>query len=217
MSLVNTYYSATEPADTAPGTIWLRVNGTKAQRGLSGEWIEKGSWTEENDGMLSVNGGTVLGPVGGNHGHAPLENPQFTGTITCDGEEVPDKPWVLDQIQKVKDSITAFVNDIVNNTEGFTVENNLAIEVGVVAHDGIIPLPKYADGTRAVHEEIWAMLVTMKHAAHSTSDRAAQIGHYCSVDPATRKVTARFLMEAGGGGANWAGVGDANYIIICKR
>lgn len=167
--------------------------------------------------MLSLEGGTVLGPVQGNHGHAPLEDPAFTGVITLDGEEVPIKPWVLDQIQQVKASIQAFVNDIVNNTEGFTVENNLTIETGVVAHDAVIPLPKYADGTRAVHEEVWAMMVSMHHAADSTSDRAAQVGQYCSVDPATRKVTARHLMEAGGGGANWAGVGDANYIIICKR
>lgn len=217
MPLVSTYYQANEPSDTAPGTIWLRADGTKAQRGLSAEWIEKGSWTQENDGMLSTEGGTVLGPVHGNHGHAPIDSPAFTGTITLNGEEVPDKPWVQDQIDAAVESLQAFVNNIVGGDEGFTVGNNLAIETGVVAHDGIIPLPKYADDTRAVHEEIWAMLVTMKHAAHSTSDRAAQIGHYCSVDPATRKVTARFTMEAGGGGANWAGTGDANYIIICKR
>lgn len=211
MPLVETYYQADEPPQTAPGTVWLRADGTKAQRGLSGQWIEKGSWTEENDGMMSVNGGTVLGPVLGNHGHAPLDSPAFLGTMTLNGEEVPDKPWVNDQIQAAVEAIQSFVNGVMTGGETISIGNDMAIGYGVVADGGTIPLPKYADGTRAILSEVWGVLPSLRYTYFHFSAGTNLLGVNIRAD-ANLLVTAKCEY----GVANWVSV-EANYIIICKR
>jgi len=218
MAEVKTYYQADEPSDVAPGAMWLRSDGTKAQRGLSSEWIEKGSWTEVNDGMLPVVGGSMLGPVSGNHGHAPIDDPAFTGVMTLNGEEIPDKPWVTAAIEALQETLQNFITQsLTGGDNSISVGNNLAIGIGEVADQGAITLPKFADDTRAVLGEVWGVLVSPKEYHHGIGSEATIMAHECYHDPMTLIVTCRTRILSGGGGAVSAAAGTANYLIICKR
>lgn len=223
MPLVNTYQQAGEPSDTTPGAVWLRADGTKAQRGLAGLWIEKGSWTQANDGMLSKNGGTVLGPVYGNHGHASIDSPAFTGVITLGGDEVPTKPWVLEQMTTLSDTLQSFITNAIGGAGGagagtqVSIGNNLAFASGTIGDGGTISLPKYADGTRAVIGEVCGLLVSPYTQTRGNGGEATAMAYECYVDPATLVVTVRTRITGGGGGANWGTSGTANFLIICKR
>jgi hypothetical protein len=219
MGVVQSYYQADEPTDQTPGTIWYRDDGTMAQRDLSLAWVEKGNWLLTDNGMLSKEGGDVSGPVTGSHGHAPIDNPAFTGNITLDGEDVPDKPWVQAQMDALEETIQRFIAEALAGTDTtISIGNNMAVGVGTVVHGGAITLPKYADDTRADISEVWgAPFVSPAALARGNGSEATGMAYECTVDPATLIVTCRTRITSGGGGANWAADGTANYLIICKR
>ena len=214
MAEVKTYYG-TEPSDSSPGTMWLRTDGTKAQRDLSGVWIEKGSWTLEDDGLLSKEGGAVTGPVTGNHGHAPTDSPAFTTIITLDGEEVPDKPWVTEQMTNMQTDLQNFITEALSGGEsGISVGNNMAFGYGTLAHGAAVPLPKYSDDTRATLGQIVIMGAALVDTHAITPSRAGDnmLGYKCKIDAATLVVTAQILMSY----QDWVAT-DAQYWIICVR
>jgi hypothetical protein len=218
MAAVQTYYQADEPNETTPGTVWLRSDGTKAQRDLSGNWIEKGSWVLEDDGLLSKNGGAVVGPITGNHGHAPTDSPAFTTNITLDGEDVPDKPWVTAQIEDMQTALQTYVTEALSvGDTGISIGANLAFGYGIIAHGGTIPLPKYSDDTQATIGQICLLLVGPSTLARASGGEATYWVYETSVDPTTLLVTARTRITSGGGGNNAGVNGTANYSIICKR
>ena len=218
MSEVKTYQQADEPTDTTPGTGWLRADGTKAQRDLSGAWVEKGSWTLENDGMLPKAGGAVTGAVTGNHGHAPMDSPAFTTNATLDGEDLSTKPWVQEQLTNLQTELQNYIIEALGGGESsLAIGQNIAFGYGTLAHGATVPLPTYSSGVKAVKSEIVLLLASMYSAQDSTSDRAIAIAAECWIDPDTLLVTARHRIVSGGGGSNWASDGSANYIIVCVK
>lgn len=159
MSEVKTYQQADEPTDATPGTVWLRANGTKAQRDLSGAWIEKGSWTLENDGMLPKAGGAVTGPVTGSHGHATLDSPAFTTNATLDGEDLATKAWVSEQIADLMTTIQDYISNAISGGESsITIGQNFVLAYGTVANGAAVPLPTYSSGVKAVKSEITLLI-----------------------------------------------------------
>jgi hypothetical protein len=214
MAAVQTYFQADEPTDSAPGTIWLRSDGTKAQRDLSSAWVEKGNWLLEDDGLLSQEGGSVQGPITGNHGHAPTDSPAFTTVITLDGEEVPDKPWVTEQLANMQTDLQNYITEALSGGDsGVSIGNNLAFGYGQGLTNGsVVPLPKYADDTRATIGEVVLLMVAAGNNSFSCNVNA-QHNIYVSVDPATLIVTCYGVRL--GTGNTWNGV--ASYFIVCQR
>lgn len=159
MSEVKTYQQADEPTDVTPGTVWLRATGTKAQRDLTGAWVEKGSWTETNDGLLPLTGGAVTGPVTGSHGHAPLDSPAFTTNATLDGEDLSTKTWVSEQIADLMTTIQDYISNAISGGESsITIGQNFVLAYGTVANGGTVPLPTYSSGVKAVKSEITLLI-----------------------------------------------------------
>lgn len=220
MAVASIYQQAVEPTDLTPGTLWLRDDGTSAVRKLDLTWNELGSWELPSWGNLPVAGGTMLGPILGNHGLAPLASPAFTGAPTINGIDAADKQWVTDQLTTLQSTVNDLISNAISGTSGnITIGSNLTVGYGTVQDGGTIPLPVFADNTRADKSQVWGVMVSMNNAAYGTGSEATSWANKCTVD-ANLLVTCGVAIVGGGGGANTgstAGTSTANYIVICKR
>lgn len=220
MPVVNTYQQAVEPTDLTPGTTWLRDDGTAAIRKLDLSWNEIGNWELPYFNNLQRSGGTVLGPILGNHGLAPLDSPPFTGTPTINGVDAADKQWVTDQLTTLQGTLNDLLSNAISGTSGnITIGSNLTVGYGTVFDGGTIPLPVFADNTRADKTQVWGVLVSMNKATYGTGSEATAWSNDCSVD-SNLLVKCGLSITGGGGGANMgsaAGASVANYIVVCKR
>ena len=192
MSEVKTYQQADEPTDATPGTGWLRADGSKAQRDMSGAWVEKGSWTLENDGMLPKAGGAVTGAVIGNHGHAPMDSPAFTTNATLDGDDLATKVWVAQQIADLMTTIQDYISNAISGGESsITIGQNFVLAYGTVANGGTVPLPTYSSGVKAVKSEITLLIPFLLDSNFRYRDQ-----HHCritvGIDPDTLIATVTY-------------------------
>jgi hypothetical protein len=220
MPVVSTYQQAIEPTDLTPGTTWLRDDGTAAVRKLDLTWNEIGNWELPNFGNVSIRGGTMLGPLLGAHGLAPLVDTPLTGVPTSNGIDLADQQWVKDQLTAMLTTINNLISNAIGGTNGnITIGSNLAVGYGTVADGGTIPLPVFSDNTRADKSQVWGVLVSMNNAAYSTGSEATSWANKCTVD-VNLVVTCGVSITSGGGGSNHGstdGASTANYIVICKR
>lgn len=214
MSEVKTYQQADEPTDITPGTTWLRADGTKAQRDLSGAWVEKGSWTLEDDGMLPASGGAVTGAVTGNHGHAPADSPAFTTNATLDGEDLSTKTWVSEQIADLMTTIQDYIANALGGGESsITLGQNIAFGYGTLTHGETVPLPTYSTGVKAVKAEIVLLLPSWNEMSiHDSASAHQHMTYYCSIDPDTLAVSS--YTDGDNEGTKYHPI---NYLIVCVK
>ena len=216
MSEVKTYQQADEPTDVTAGTTWLRADGTKAQRDFSGAWIEKGSWTLEDDGMLPAAGGAVTGAVTGNHGHATLDSPAFTTNATLDGEDLSTKTWVSEQISDLMTTIQDYIANALGGGESsLAIGQNIAFGYGSVANGTVVPLPTYSSGVKAVKGEIDLLLPSIAYSNFTSRD---QHRNYVtlSIDPTTLIATATYDNQHNETGDTTYDV-TIGYLIVCVK
>ncbi len=212
MAVASIYQQASEPTDLKPGTIWLGDDGVGKIRKLDGTWNTFGPWQEPNFGLLSLQGGTMLGPILGAHGLATLESPAFTGTPTINAVDAADKDFVTSQVEALKTSLTALISNQFGGTAGnITIGGNLAVGYGTVADGGTIPLPTYADNTRAAKAEVWGVMVSMATMPFHDGAEANDSSFNIAVD-VNLNVTCQCVESHWG-----TKTGTANYIILCKR
>lgn len=220
MPAVSAYQQAVEPTDLKPGTLWYKDDGKAYIRKLDLTWNYIGEWQLPNMHHLHLEGGTMLGVILGDHGLAPSNNPQFTGTATLNNLDLADKQWVTDQLAELQTTLSDLISNQIGGGSGtITIGNNLAIGYGEVADQGTVPLPKFADDKRATLAQVWAVMCSTKSCPHSSGSEATNWVDECFVNTSTLIVTCKIRIVSGGGGAN-AGSGTsgtANYIIICKR
>jgi len=216
MAEVKTYQGADEPTDMAPGTTWLKDDGNAVIRKPDGTWNLIGQWTVPNMGMVDIQGDTMLGPLLGAHGLAPLDSPDFTGTVQVAGEEVATKTWTTEQLSDLQTTLEDFIGGQFSGSETtISIGNNLAIGYGnganAIPHGGAIPLPKYGDGSRAQLSEVVGVVVSVSSMAMNDGAEANTYVWTVSVD-ANLTVTCKTV------GTHWGEHdGSANYLIICKR
>lgn len=221
MAVVNTYQQASEPTDLTPGTQWYRDDGKAYIRKLDLTWNYIGEWQRPNFNHLHVEGGTMLGPILGEHGLAPLNNPAFTGTATLNDVDLADKQWTSDQIEALQTSLENFITGTSNGTSGtLSIGNNLAIGYGQVKHGETIELPRYGGvaGQRAALSEVWAVLPSI-HDLEGWNSKGNDYSFQSQVSvDANLKVTCSWLStENSTVGYIEHYTGSINYIIICKR
>ena len=213
MSEVKTYQQSSEPSDELPGTIWLRDDGSKAQRVLDGSWVEKGNWTEENDSMVSVDGGAVLGPITGNHGHAPLDSPAFTTNATLDGNDLATKAWTTDQLEALSDTLQGFIAASLSGSEGtITIGNNIVIGYGTLTSGQTIDLPPYANQEKALLREVKGVLASVA-SIQWYNHQYDGFAYTLSAGVDANLVVSCMAVGAGHG----TYTGTVNYIVVCMR
>jgi len=215
MSEAKTYQQASEPSDLTPGTTWLHDNGKAYIRKLDLTWNYVGEWELPNFHHLHLEGGSMLGPIGGAHGLCHSHNPAFTGTATLNDVDLADKQWISTQLEDLRSVLENYISGKMGGTSGnVTVGNNMAIGFGTVQDGATIPLPTYADNTRASKSEVWGVLPSIKSMVGSNHPYVAfQYNMTCSVD-ANLVASSKW---SGGGYVHEAGQSQINYIIICKR
>jgi len=216
VSEVKTYQQADEPTDITPGTTWLRADGTKAQRDLSGAWVEKGSWTLEDDGMLPASGGAVTGAVTGNHGHAPADSPAFTTNATLDGEDLSTKTWVSEQIADLMTTIQDYIANALGGGESsIAIGQNIAFGYGSVDNGSVVPLPTYSSGVKAVKSEIVLLLPSIVYSNFRYRDQHRGV-ITVAIDPTTLIATATYDNGHTETGDTTYDV-TIGYIIVCVK
>lgn len=219
MAAVSTYQQAAEPTDMNPGTTWLKDDGSAYIRKLDLTWNYLGEWQLPHMHHLHIEGGTMLGPILGGHGLAPLNNPPFTGTATLNGLDLADKQWVTDQLSTLQTVLTNLISNQIGGTSGnITIGSNMAVGYGTVTDGGTIPLPTYADNKRAVKAEVWGVIVSQSSVTHGSGSEATNWINECFAD-VNLVVTCKSRITSGGGGNNTGSgtTGVANYIVVCKR
>lgn len=218
MAEVKTYFQATEPTDSTPGTRWINVDGSRKIRGIDGVYRDDGNINLETCGNLSRQGGNMEGAIGGNHGLAPLDSPAFTTSATLEDEEVATKTWaqsLVDDLEEtLRDVITAAVD---GSSPNLGIFDYLAVGYGSVAHGEAIPLPYYKlgavnGGTQAKLSELISVHVALKTImSHSSDSSDLHPSWAISVDPATLVVTCQVV------DADETHTGTVNYSIICGK
>ena len=223
MAEVKTYHGADEPTDMAPGTTWRKDDGKEFARKPDGTWVQTGRWTERNCGHVDIQGDTMLGPLLGQHGLAPLDSPPFTGMPTISGGEIATKTWTTDQLSDLQKALQDFISGQFSGSEGsITIGNNLAIGYGTRTNGQTIPLPVYGDKSNAFLTEVWAVMVSPADMGGSISGDIADIFTvHCSVD-SSLLLSCYIKHTRPGWGNDDIGIGDsghalANYFIVCKR
>ncbi len=212
MPVVKNYQQADEPSDLLPGTGWYKDDGKAYIRKLDGSWNYIGEWQLPNMHHLHLEGGTVLGPILGAHGLAPVDDPAFTGTATLNDIDLADKQWTTEQMADLQTTLSQMIAAQIGGTSGnITIGSNLAVGYGTIADGGTIPLPVYADNKRATKPEVWGVLVSMKTVTIHDGSEANDSVWDVSAD--VNLVVSAKVVESHWGTAS----GTANYIIICKR
>lgn len=212
MPQVNAYYQATEPSDLTPATRWYKDDGKLYIRKIDLTWNYAGEWQQPNLNHVHVEGATMLGPLLGNHGLAPLESPAFTGVATLNDIDLADKQWVSDQLTALQTTLNNTISNQIGGTTGnITIGSNMAVGYGTVADGGTIPLPVYSDNVRATKAQVWGVLVSMKSVTVHDGSEANDSVWEVSAD-------VNLVVTANVNESHWgAKAGVANYIIICKR
>src|ERR1035437_7011845 len=212
MAVVSTYQQDDEPSDLTPGTGWLRGDGKEYVRKLDLSWNYVGEWQLSHKNNLPIEGGTMMGPILGSHGLAPLDNPAFTGAATQNGVDLADKDYLTNQLAALQLTLTSLITNQVGGTMGnITIGGNLAVGYGTVSDGGTIPLPIYADNVRASLSEVWGVLASMKSLTGHDGSEANDWTFEVNVD-ASLNVTCTNVESHWG---TFTGV--ASYIVMCKR
>jgi len=223
MPEVKTFQQASEPNDLTPGTKWYHDNGKAYIRKSDLSWNYIGEWELPNFHHLHLEGGSMLGSIGGAHGLCHSHNPAFTGTATLNDVDLADKQWTSDQFKNLRTILENYISGKIGGSSGnLSIGNNLAIGFNApgtdIPHGGTIPLPVYSDGKRASKNEVCGVIVSFsKNLTPNHPHNAFNGMSTCSVD-ANLVVTAIWHISGGG----WDGdhgqyVGAANYLILCKR
>lgn len=227
----NTWVQDLEPVSPSALDLWFRpATGEKWQRNTAGDtWIFKGYADEAWDGTLPRSGGSMVAPILGSTGLAPLDNPDFTGTPKRSGIDlltVADIEQLRREIYaRLQSDILSFFGNTPNSSQ---TRANIAVLYGeeVVPYATLaagfqIGLPTFdSDGVPATDEQVlfwsagWTRFMLHDNVV-SAADRHLELR-------LTEPRTATAVASTGGSsGDGWPDIGSydfgISYICVAVR
>lgn len=190
--------------DTSTGNMYAANTSATA-------WNLIGNANETNIGLFPISGGNLTGAIGGSHGLATLDSPNFTTSAKLDGVDLATVNDLSSTETSILNSISPKITEAVASTSNaITVSANIARATGILTFTTstpqTIPLPTYPDGTTASESDCkWFVglvgdTVTLNGTAWpcGRSDSNGDTYLVQSANPLTTRTFAMYLIDKGG-------------------